>query len=406
MKYVIFLGDGMADLPHEKLGGKTVLQVAKKPHLDMIARNGRCGLFKTLHEDMEAGSDTAHLSVLGYDPHRVSQGRAVLEAASMGVDIPDGSMAMRCNVICHRDGRVVNHSADHISSEESDALLSAIQKEVDPALYRFHTGVSYRHLFVARGLDHRLECAPPHNHPGGELEKLMIRPMVEEAREAADFLNGIVRRSWEIFADHPVNRRRIEEGKEPGTSIWLWSPGIRPAMWTYPDRFGITGAVVSAVDLIHGIGVYAGLEKIVVEGATGLWDTNFEGKADACLRVLEEKDFCFLHVEGPDEAGHEGDIDLKIRAIEDFDRRCVGRVIDGLRERGTEAVMATLPDHYTPAALRVHTRDAVPFAIWDPRVEGDSVGQFDEESCASGSFGTITGDTFITSFFGRGEGAG
>lgn len=402
MKYVIFLGDGMADLPHEKLGGKTALQVAHKPHLDLIARKGRCGLFRTLFEDMEAGSDTAHLSVLGYNPRKVSQGRAVLEAASMGVDIGNGSMAMRCNVICHREGRVVSHSAGHISSEESDQLLRAIQAEVDPQRFRFHTGVSYRHLFVAKGLDHRLECAPPHNHPGEEVEPLLIRAKVEEAREAADFLNGLIRRSWEVFAGHPVNQRRMGEGKEPGTSIWLWSPGVRPAMWTYPERFGISGAVVSAVDLIHGIGVYAGLEKIEVQGATGLWDTNYEGKADACLRVLEEKDFCFLHVEGPDEAGHEGDIDLKVRTIEDFDRRCVGRVMEGLRERGVEAVMATLPDHFTPAALRIHTRDPVPFAIWDPRVEGDSVQVFDEENCAAGSYGVITGDAFITSFFGRG----
>ncbi|MCC5875071.1 MAG: cofactor-independent phosphoglycerate mutase [Candidatus Sumerlaeia bacterium] len=401
MKYVIFLGDGMADLPHEKLGGKTALQVARKPNLDTIARKGRCGLFRTLFEDMEAGSDTAHLSVLGYDPHKVSQGRAVLEAASMGVDIPAGSIGMRCNLITTENGRIINHSAGHITSEESAELLSAIQAEVDPAVIRFHTGVSYRHLFVARGLNHHLECSPPHNHPGEEVEKHMIRPANGDARETAQMLNDLTRRSWEIFADHPVNKKRRDEGKDPATSIWLWSPGIRPEMWTYPDRFGIKGSVISAVDLIHGIGVYAGLDKVVVEGATGLWDTNFEGKADACLKVLEDQDFCFLHVEGPDEAGHEGDLDLKIHCIEDFDRRCVGRVMEGLEKRGIKAVMATLPDHATPAALRIHTRDPIPFAIWHPDVPGDDVEMYDEDSCAAGSFGTIEGDTFIRTFFGK-----
>lgn len=401
MKYVIFLGDGMADLPHEKLGGKTALQVAKKPHLDMIARKGRCGLFRTLHEDMEAGSDTAHLSVLGYDPHKVSQGRAVLEAASMGVDIPDGAIGMRCNLITTKDGVIVNHSAGHISSEESDELLRAIQAEADPAVMRFHTGVSYRHLFVGRGLDHRLVCSPPHNHPGEAVEDHLIRPAVEAAGATAKILNDLTRRSWGIFENHPVNKKRRDAGKDPATSIWLWSPGVRPKMWTYPERFGISGSVISAVDLIHGIGVYAGLDKVTVEGATGLWNTNFEGKADACLKVLEEKDFCFLHVEGPDEAGHEGDIDLKVRCIEDFDRRCVGRVIEGLEKRGIRAVMATLPDHATPAALRVHTRDPIPFAIWHPDVEGDGVTIYDEESCAQGSYGTIEGDTFIREFFGK-----
>lgn len=401
MKYVIFLGDGMADLPHEKLGGKTALQVANKPHLDTIARNGRCGMFRTLFEDMEAGSDTAHLSVLGYDPHKVSQGRAVLEAASMGVDIPTGSMAMRCNLITTENGRIINHSAGHITSEESAELLEAIQAEIDPAIVRFHTGVSYRHLVVAKGLNHHLACSPPHNHPGEEVGNHMIRPANTDAGETADLLNNLTRRSWEIFADHPVNKRRRDEGKDPATSIWLWSPGIRPEMWTYPERFGISGSVISAVDLIHGIGVYAGLEKVVVEGATGLWNTNFEGKADACLKVLEKQDFCFLHVEGPDEAGHEGDIDLKIRCIEDFDRRCVGRVMEGLKQRGIKAVMATLPDHATPAALRVHTRDPIPFAIWHPDLPGDDVSQYDEDACAAGSYGTIEGDAFIRTFFGK-----
>lgn len=401
-KYVIFLGDGMADRPHPELGGRTPLQVAYKPNMDRIAREGRTGMLATLDSGMETGSDTAHLSLMGYDVAAVSQGRAVLEAASMGVDIPVGSIGMRCNIIClHPDGRIKNHSAGHITSEESDELLKALQARVDPARMRFHTGVSYRHLFVAPGLDHRLVCAPPHDHPNEPHEGLLIKPRVPEAAGTAAQLNDLIRLSQQIFADHPVNRARVAAGKDPGNSIWLWSPGIRPSMWTYPERFGVRGAVISAVDLIHGIGVYAGLDKITVEGATGLWNTNYEGKADACLKALETRDFVFLHVEAPDEAGHEGDVKLKVRTIEDFDRRCIGRVLDGIAARGWDAVVAVLPDHATPASTRVHATDPVPFAILDPKQPADAVTGYDETQCQAGAFGSLRGDAFIRAFFGK-----
>ena len=398
MKHIIILGDGMADYPVARLGGKTPLQVARHPHMDRLAREGRCGLFKTIEDDMPTGSEAANLSVLGYNPREVLQGRGVLEAASMGVDIAGNDMAMRCNLIClFEDGRIKNHSAGHITSAESDEILKTLQKEIGSPGLHFYTGVSYRHLFVGNNLDPRLDCAPPHDHPNELAASLMIRPRVPAAKMTSDLLNDLTRRSWAILKDHPVNQRRRAAGKDPGNSIWLWSPGKRPQMWTFKERFNVTGAVISAVDLIRGIGVYAGLEIIKVTGATGLHDTNFEGKADAALAALKRVDFVYVHVEAPDEAGHEGNLDLKIKTIEDLDARLVGRILAGINPK--ETVVAVLPDHPTPVEQRIHVRDAVPFAILDPRRQSDAVQCYDETSCAAGSFGTIHGDTFIREVF-------
>ena len=391
----------MSDYPIARLGGKTPLQAAHKPNMDRLAKEGRCGLLHTIPDELSPGSETANLAVMGYDPVKVLQGRGVLEAASMGVNIGADEIGMRCNIICIADGRIKNHSAGHISSEESDPLLKAMQQEVDSAQLQFHTGVSYRHLLVAKNLDPRLECSPPHDHPGEEAESLLIKAKVPEAQATADLLNKITRRSWEILKDHPVNRKRIAAGKDPGNSIWLWSPGRRPSMWTFKERFGVSGAVISAVDLIRGIGVYAGLETLRVPGATGLYDTNYEGKADACLEALKTHDFVYVHVEAPDEAGHDGNLELKIRTIEDLDQRLIGRILDGLKKTGTKAVVAVLPDHPTPVEKRIHVRDDVPFAICDPRQKADSVERYDEQSCASGSFGTLHGDQFIRAVFGE-----
>ena len=400
MKYIVILGDGMSDYPIARLGGKTPLQSARKPNMDRIAREGRCGLFKTIEEDMPTGSEAANLSVLGYDPRQVLQGRGVLEAASMGVEIRDDDMAMRCNLIClFDDGRIKNHSAGHISSAESEEILKTLQKEIGSPTLNFYTGVSYRHLFVGKGLDPRLDCAPPHDHPNEPAEGLLIRATVPEAQPTADLLNDLTRRSWQILKNHPVNQRRRADGKDPANSIWLWSPGKRPKMWTFQKRFGVSGAVISAVDLIRGIGVYAGLEILKVPGATGLFDTNYEGKADAALAALKRVDFVYIHVEAPDEAGHDGNLDLKIRTIEDLDARLIGRILTGLEQQKMKAVVAVLPDHPTPVEKRIHVRDAVPFAIRDPRKSPDKVQCFDELSCAAGAFGTVHGDEFIRAVF-------
>ncbi len=402
MKYIVFLGDGMSDYPVDKLGGRTPLQAARKPNMDRLAREGRCGLLKTIEDDMPTGSEAANLSVMGYDPRKVLQGRGVLEAASMGVEIQGQDMGMRCNLIClTEDGRIKNHSAGHIRSEEAKEIIQTLQRELGSETMRFYPGVSYRHLFVGCGLDPRLECAPPHDHPNERAEDLMIKAKTPEAQITADLLNDLIRRSWPILREHPVNQKRRAAGKDPGNSIWLWSPGRRPQMWTFPDRFGISGAVISAVDLIRGIGVYAGLEVIHVPGATGLWDTNYEGKADACLEALSRHDMCYVHVEAPDEAGHEGNVELKVRTIEDLDARLIGRVLAGLKARGLEAVVAVLPDHPTPVSLRIHVRDAVPFVIYDPRQPPDAVTQYDEAGCAAGSYGLLRGDQFIRAVLGK-----
>jgi 2,3-bisphosphoglycerate-independent phosphoglycerate mutase len=309
-------------------------------------------------------------------------------------------MGMRCNLIClFDDGRIKNHSAGHISSAESDEMLQTLQAELGGDGLNFYTGVSYRHLFVGRDLDPRLECAPPHDHPNELAAELMIRPKVSEARPTADLLNELTRKSWAILKDHPVNRRRRAAGKDPGNSIWLWSPGKRPQMWTFPERFGVRGAVISAVDLIRGIGVYAGLEIIKVPGATGLHDTNYEGKADYALDALKRTDFVYVHVEAPDEAGHEGNLELKLKTIEDLDARLIGRLLAGLDLQ--ETVVAVLPDHPTPVEKRIHVRDAVPVAIRDPRQRPDAVLAYDEQSCAAGCLGTFHGDQFIRTVFAK-----
>jgi 2,3-bisphosphoglycerate-independent phosphoglycerate mutase len=400
MKYIIILGDGMADYPVARLGHRTPLQAAHKPNMNRLAREGNSGLLRTIEDDVPTGSEAANLSVLGYNPREVLQGRGVLEAASMGIDIADDEIGMRCNLIClFEDGRIKNHSAGHISSEESDDILRTVQQELGSENRRFYCGVSYRHLFVGKGLDPSLICAPPHDYPGKPAADLLIKPQEPSAAATANILNEMTRQSWKILKDHPVNQRRRAAGKDPANSIWLWSPGRRPKMWTYSERFGISGAVISAVDLIRGIGKYAGLQILRVPGATGLYNTNYEGKADACLAALQHHDFCYVHVEAPDEAGHDGDLDLKIRTIEDLDRRLIGRILEGLEKNHTDAVLAVLPDHPTPVETRIHVRDAVPFVIRRPGSSPDSVQCYDEQSCLHGSYGLLRGDQFIRAVF-------
>ncbi|MEN6624774.1 MAG: cofactor-independent phosphoglycerate mutase [Candidatus Sumerlaeia bacterium] len=401
MKYIVFLGDGMADVPVKKLGGKTPLQVAKKPNMDRIAREGRCGLFCTVPADLPPGSEVANLGVMGYDARTCGYGRGALEAASMGVSIAANDMAMRCNIITLEDGRFKSHSAGNISSAESDELLGVMRAEFGGPGRTFYAGVDYRHLFVGRDLSPDLVCAPPHDHPGELAEKNMIKPRNEGAAFTAELLNRMTRRSWELLEHHPLNERRRAEGKLPGNSIWLWSPGRRPTMWTYKERFGISGAVISAVDLIRGIGVYAGFEVFRVEGATGLWNTNFEGKAAACLAALEDHDFVYLHVEAADEASHEGNLEHKIHSIESMDLRLIGPVLAELEKRREKAVVAILPDHPTPVESRVHIHGDVPFAIMGVGIEPDAVERYDEDACKKGGYGVLEGDQFIKAVLGR-----
>ena len=386
----------MADEPIEALGGKTPMQYADTPYMDKLAEMGVTGRMKTVADGFHPGSEVANMAVLGYDLPTVYEGRGVLEAASIGYDLKPSEMAMRCNLICVEGDILKNHSSGHITTEEADELIRFINEKLGSDRIHFYTGVSYRHLLIVKGGDKRLDCTPPHDVPLHPFRPLMIKPEAPEAQETADLLNNLILQSQEILKDHPVNLQRIAAGKDPANSIWPWSPGYRPAMQTMQEMYGFKqGSVISAVDLIRGIGVYAGLEVIDVEGATGLYDTNYEGKAHAALEALKTNDFVYLHVEASDEAGHEGDVDLKIRTIENLDKRAIGILFEELQKWDEPVAIAVLPDHPTPCAIRTHTNTPVPFLIYKPGQEPDSVTRFDEFSVLEGKHGILEKDEFI-----------
>lgn len=399
MKHIIILGDGMADEPIEALGGLTPLQYADTPYMDRVAAEGATGRLKTVADGFHPGSEVANMAVLGYDMPTVYEGRGVLEAASIGVELQPGEMAMRCNLVCLEGEILKNHSSGHITTEEADELIGFLNERLGSDRVKFYTGVSYRHLLVVKGGDKRLDCTPPHDVPLHPFRPLLIKPEVEEARETAELLNDLILRSAEILKDHPVNLARVAAGKDPANSIWPWSPGYRPAMQTMQQMYGFgKGAVISAVDLIRGIGVYAGLEVIHVEGATGLYDTNYEGKAAAALEALKTNDFVYLHIEASDEAGHEGDVQLKIKTIENLDRRAVRIVYEALQTWNESVAIAILPDHPTPCSIRTHTAQPIPFVIWKPGQEPDAVTRYDEFAVLEGRYGLLEKDEFIKEF--------
>jgi 2,3-bisphosphoglycerate-independent phosphoglycerate mutase len=400
MKYIIILGDGMADEPIEQLGNKTPLQVAHTPYMDLLAAKGRNGLLDTIPEGFPPGSEIANLSVLGYDIPEVYEGRGVLEAASMGVDILPGEMAMRCNLVCIEGELLKNHSAGHISTNEAKELIDFLNEKLGDETISFYPGVSYRHLLKMKGGNKNIICTPPHDIPEKPFHSSLIKPMDEHSKATADRLNDLILASQELLADHPINRKRKAEGKDPANSIWPWSPGYRPAMKPLKDRFAIkNGAVISAVDLIRGIGVYAGLEVVVVAGATGLYNTNYEGKAQAAIKALNEKDFIYLHVEASDEAGHEGNVPLKIKTIENLDSRIVKPIYEAIEKMNEPVTIAVLPDHPTPCAIRTHTRGAVSFLIYHRYIKPDDVMTYDEFAAQKGSYGLLHGDEFIKTLF-------
>lgn len=396
MKSLIILADGAADEPIAELGGKTPFQYVRKPYIDKLAELGVTGRLQTVAEGFHPGSEVANLSVLGYDLPQVYEGRGVLEAASIGVDLQPGEMAMRCNLVCIEGDLLKNHSAGHISTEEADVLIRFLEEKLGSERVKFHTGVSYRHLLVLKGCDKRVDCTPPHDVPLHPFRPLLVKAEAEEAEETAALLNRLILQSQELLRDHPLNLRRIKEGKDPANSIWPWSPGYRPAMKTMREMYGIRkGAVISAVDLIRGIGVYAGLEVIHVEGATGLYTTNYEGKAAAALEALKTNDFVYLHIEASDEAGHDGDAALKVRTIEYLENRLVKPICEELGKWDEPVAVALLPDHPTPCSIRTHTADPVPFLIYKPGQKPDSVTTYDEFSVKSGKFGILKGNEFI-----------
>lgn len=391
----------MADYPVEALGGKTPLMAANTPSIDKLARLGRSGRLQTVPPDMHPGSEIANMGVLGYDVKRVYEGRGVLEAASMGVDLEAGDMAMRCNLICIENGILKNHSAGHIGTGEAHELIELLEQELGTETVKFYPGVSYRHLLVYKGGNKDIDCTPPHDVPGTPFRDVMIRHSGDDS-STANLLNGLILKSQEILAKHPVNLKRISEGKDPANSIWPWSPGYRPRMETLEELYGITGAMISAVDLLYGIGVYAGMKVIKVEGSTGLYTTNYEGKAKAAIEALRDVDLVYLHIEASDEAGHEGDYVLKTRTIEYLDKRVVKYILEEVEKTDADVAIALLPDHFTPCALRTHTHDPVPFIIYRPGDKPDNVTSYDEESAKDGSYGLLKGNEFMLALLGSG----
>lgn len=429
MKYIIILADGAADEPLDVFGGKTPLQAACKPNIDRIAREGINGRLVTVPEGYNPGSEIAHLGLLGYDVNKVFEGRGSLEAASMQVPIEDQEVAMRCNIICiaPADGDdsadisnwiIKNHSAGNISTAEADELIKALNDELAPRFnarleaegwpkdaVRWFTGVSYRHLLKVRGGDKHVTCTPPHDRIGKPWKNELPCVFLPGGARTSKLLRELIVASYDLLSKHPVNLKRVAEGKDPANMIWPWSLGYRPKMQTlhelFPDKIQ-TGAVISAVDLIFGIGVYCGLKKVEVPGATGLWDTNYEGKTEAALKELRDKDFVFLHVEATDEAGHDGEPELKKQCVEMLDSRCVKTILDEVSTWDEPVRVAILPDHPTPIRYRTHTMSPVPFAIWQNHaaadggnIVADSVQSFDEDACFGGSLGLLEGNQFI-----------
>ena len=390
----------MADWPVPALESKTLLQYAHTPYMDKLARMGRTGMLKTVADGFHPGSEVANMSVMGYDLPTVYEGRGVLEAASIGVDLKPGDMAMRCNIICVEGETLKNHSAGHITTEEADELIHFLDERLGSDRIHFYTGVQYRHLLVIKGGDKRVACTPPHDIPLQPFRPNLVKAECAEAQETADLLNALILKSQEILATHPVNLKRMAEGKDPANSIWPWSPGYRPKMETLASKYPEIkrGAVITAVDLIRGIGKYAGLRCIDVEGATGLYNTNYEGKAQAAIEALKTDDFVYLHIEASDEAGHEGNVQLKLQTIENLDKRAVGPIYEAVKDWEEPVAIAVLPDHPTPCEHRTHTAEAIPFLIYYPGIEPDSVQVYDELSCREGSYGKLERDEFMNEF--------
>ena len=413
MKHIIILGDGMADLPVERLGGKTLLQYAHKPMMDQLAREGRTGRLVTVPEGFPPGSEVANTAILGYDLNKVYEGRGPLEAASIGYNMADDDMAIRCNIITLEDGKIITHNGGNLETQDADVLIKYLNEQLAKPIneregcerVKFITGIQYRHLLVIRGGSKHIVCAPPHDHPNEEWRPLLVKaveqaPMEQgrlSAQQTADLRNELILKSQELLARHPYNQEKAKKGERQANSIWPWSGGYRPSMQTLMDQYDDikSGTVISAVDLIQGIGRYAGLRIVKVEGATGLANTNYEGKAQAAIDALRNDDFVFVHVEASDEAGHDGDLDLKLQTIEYLDQRLIAPIYREVETWAEPVCIAILPDHLTPVEMRIHVGQPVPFIIWHRGIEPDEVQQYDEVSCVEGAYGLLRLNEFM-----------
>ena len=413
MKHIVILGDGMADLPVERLGGKTLLQYAHKPMMDQLAREGRCGRLVTVPEGFPPGSEVANTAILGYDLNKVYEGRGPLEAASIGYEMADDDMAIRCNIITLEDGKIITHNGGNLETKDGDVLIKYLNETLAKPVneregcerVKFITGIQYRHLLVIKGGSKHIVCAPPHDHPNEAWQPLLVKAEghapIEAGRltaqDTAELINELILKSQELLAKHPYNLAKAEKGERQANSIWPWSGGYRPSMETLMQQYPQvkSGTVISAVDLIRGIGHYAGLKIVEVEGATGLADTNYEGKAQAAIDALEKDDFVFVHVEASDEAGHDGDLELKLKTIEYLDQRLIAPIYNKVATWAEPVCIAILPDHLTPVEQRIHVGQPVPFLIWYRGIDPDEVQQYDEVSCVSGSYGLLRLNEFM-----------
>ena len=419
MKHIIILGDGMADHKVERLGGKTLLQYARPEYMNRLAREGRCGRLITVPEGFPPGSEVANTAILGYDLNKVYEGRGPLEAASIGYEMADDDFAIRCNIITLADGKIITHNGGNLETEDARVLIDYLNENLAKPIneregcerVKFITGIQYRHLLVIKGGNKHIVCAPPHDHPNEEWRPLLVKAEsvvsgspADTSRlspqQTADLINELILKSQELLAQHPYNINKGKRGERPANSIWPWSGGYRPSMQTLMEQYPQikSGTVISAVDLIQGIGRYAGLRIVKVPGATGLANTNYEGKAQAAIDALKHDDFVFVHVEATDEAGHDGDLELKLRAIDYLDQRLIKPIIETIKQMDEPVCVAILPDHPTPVELRIHVNEPVPFIIWHRGIEPDDVQQYDEVSCVSGSYGLLRLQEFMQAF--------
>lgn len=396
----------MADHPVARLGGKTLLQYADTPNMDMLARKGRTGRLTTIPDGFQPGSEVANTAILGYDLNQVYEGRGPLEAASIGYEMRPDDLALRCNIITLENGLIKNHHGGHLTTEDSDVLIKHLNKCLGNDNIHFITGTQYRHLLIIRNGNKHIECAPPHDHPNEPWRNLMVKPEKgwEEpnedgrmsAQETADIINKLI-----IESQYYLAQKQSQCNEQECLSIWPWGGGYRPKMKPLSEIYPQvkSGSVISAVDLIRGIGHYAGLRIIKVKGATGLANTNYEGKTQAALEALRTDDFVFLHIEASDEAGHDGDLDLKLKTIENLDKRVVGPIFKEISTwNDTPVCIAVLPDHPTPVEIRTHINEPVPFLIWYPGIIPDEVQTYNEVSCVSGSYGLLHLNEFIETF--------
>ena len=447
MKHIIILGDGMADHAIERLDGKTPLQYADKPMMDRLAREGRCGRLITVPEGFPPGSEVANTAILGYDLNKVYEGRGPLEAASIGYDMADDDFAIRCNIITIEDGRIITHNGGNLETDDARVLIDYLNETLARPIneregcerVKFITGIQYRHLLVIKGGNKHIICNPPHDHPNEPWRPLLIKPEPSTLNgsepnslngseptslngsvgcdsvaalpphltplQTVDLLNELILRSQELLARHPYNLAKAAKGERQANSIWPWSGGYRPSMQTLMQQYPEvkTGTVISAVDLIQGIGRYAGLRIVKVPGATGLANTNYEGKAQAAIDALQHDDFVFVHVEATDEAGHDGDLDLKLRAINYLDQRLIRPIMEAIEKMDEPVCVAVLPDHPTPVELRIHVNEPVPFIIWHRGITPDDVQHYDEVSCVGGSYGLLRLQEFMHTFINEGK---